>query len=152
MTRRTVVMGIGILVALFLFAELISLLLETNPPTISEPPWNSPQTRALAVRACFDCHSNETRWPWYSRVAPVSMLIVWDMVRGRNRLNFSSYRPGQPIGEGEGEGGRRGGNEFARVIDRGDMPPWYYLLLHPDAKLTDAEKQQLIQGLQASLQ
>ncbi len=155
MSRRRLVIGcIALPIVLFLLIQLIPVwLLETDPPTVSEPPWNSPQTRQLAQRACFDCHSNETEWPLYSRIAPVSWLVTFDVIRGRNRLNFSTYRAGQPIGEGEG--GRRGGregNEFTRVIQSGDMPPWYYLLLHPTAQLSDAEKQQLIQGLQATYQ
>ncbi len=150
---RRILLVIGVLVGLFILIQLIPVwLIQTNPPVTSEPPRNSPQTRALAQRACFDCHSNETQWPWYSRVAPVSWLVTFDTIRGRNHLNFSTWQAGQPVGEGEGEGRRgRGGNEMARVIQDGSMPPWYYLPLHPDAALTDAEKQQLIQGLQASL-
>ncbi len=63
----------------------------TNPPVAAEPAWASAQTRALAVRACFDCHSNETTWPWYSNVAPVSWLIQRDVDEGRRRLNFSEW-------------------------------------------------------------
>ena len=50
----------------------------TNPPVIAEPAWDSPQTRALFFRACADCHSNETKWPWYSTIAPASWLITRD--------------------------------------------------------------------------
>src|SRR5215216_1353338 len=62
-----------------------------NPPTTREPAWDDPTTRALAVRACFDCHSNETRWPWYSYVAPVSWLTQRDVDEGRRELNFSEW-------------------------------------------------------------
>ncbi len=152
MSMRGLVTGIIVLVGLFLLVSVPVWLLQTDPPTVSEPQWDSPETRVLAERACFDCHSNQTTWPWYSRIPPVSWLVTFDVIRGRNHLNFSTYQAGQPIGEGGREGGRGGGgNEMARVIQSGDMPPWYYLLLHPDANLTDAEKQQLIQGLQASL-
>jgi mono/diheme cytochrome c family protein len=116
----------------------------TNPPVVSEPKWDSPQTRALAVRACFDCHSNETKWPWYTNVAPVSWLIQNDVDGGRRRLNFSDW--GAPRG---GEGGNP--SEIVRTIQRGSMPPWFYLPPHPDANLTPAEKAQLIQGLQTTL-
>ncbi len=47
----------------------------TNPPIVEEPAWDSPQTRAVVKKACFDCHSNETVWPWYSNIAPLSWLI-----------------------------------------------------------------------------
>ena len=112
-----------------------------NPPVISEPAWDSPQTRALAQRACFDCHSNETTWPWYSYVAPVSWLIYNDAKEGRSRMNFSDWNRGfQPsIGEIVGE------------IQDGGMPPGKYLLMHPTARLSDAEKQALIAGFTNSL-
>jgi hypothetical protein len=110
----------------------------SNPPVVSEPQWDSPQTRALAERACFDCHSNQTKWPWYSYVAPVSWLVAHDVQEGRDRMNFSEWTPGQE-------------NETRRVISRGNMPPSQYLLMHPEARLTAAEKQALIDGLAASL-
>lgn len=112
----------------------------TNPPVVAEPQWDTPQTRELAVRACFDCHSNETSWPWYTNVAPVSWLTQRDVEEGRQRLNFSQW--GQR---------RQEMDEIAEVIYNGEMPPAQFLITHPEARLTDAEKQQLIQGLQASL-
>ena len=51
----------------------------TNPPVVAEPAWDSPETRAFAVTACFDCHSNQTVWPWYSNIAPVSWLVQRDV-------------------------------------------------------------------------
>ncbi len=119
----------------------------TNPPVVSEPKWDSPQTRALAVRACFDCHSNQTDWRWYTNIAPVSWLIQRDVDEGRRRLNFQDWNARR--GGGEGEGGR-GGNEMARTVERGSMPPWYYLPIHPEAVLSATEKQQLIDGLTAT--
>ncbi len=157
MSRRRVIFGlIGAVVLLFLLIQLIPVwLVESNPPVTSEPPWDSPRTRALAQRACFDCHSNQTTWPLYSRIAPVSWLITWDVVRGRDHLNWSEWntRGRRGGGEGEGrEGGRgEGEGDAASLVQRGEMPPWYYLTLHPDARLTDSEKQELIQGLQATM-
>jgi hypothetical protein len=108
----------------------------TNPPVRREPPWNAPETRELAVRACFDCHSNQTVWPWYSKVAPLSWLIWSDVTRGRKELNFSEWdRP------------QREARESAGTIRKGSMPPWYY----PWAKLNTAERQALIRGLEATL-
>ena len=63
----------------------------TNPASAKEPVWNSPQTRELIHRACFDCHSNETVWPWYSNVAPVSWLLQRDVNEGRSHLNFTEW-------------------------------------------------------------
>ncbi len=144
-------------IVLFLAIQLIPVwLLQKNPPVVAEPQWDSPQTRELAKRACFDCHSNETTWPAYTRIAPISWLATLDTVRGRRHLNFSEWGIAQSRGEGsefgEGdEGGGRGGGEIGEVIADGSMPPSLYLTTHPAARLTDAEKQQLIDGLQASL-
>ncbi len=114
----------------------------TNPPVTAEPKWDSPQTRALARRACFDCHSNETTWPWYSSIAPVSWLVQRDVDEGRSRLNFSEW----------GAAGKsREVREVGEVILEGEMPPAYYLLNHPEARLSTAEKQALAAGLAASL-
>jgi heme-binding protein len=112
----------------------------TNPPTRVEPPWDSAATRGLAVRACFDCHSNETVWPWYSHVAPLSWLTQRDVEKGRRKLNFSEWdRPQKEAGES------------AKTVRKGKMPPWFYSALHPDSRLAPAEVQALIQGLEATL-
>jgi hypothetical protein len=152
--------GVCLLLALQLVPTEVST---TNPPVVAEPPWDSAQTRALAVRACFDCHSNETQWPLYSRVAPVSLLVAHDVAEGRRALNFSEWgvsRTGEGEHEGEeGEAGERGedreggegADEVAEVIEDGEMPPASYVWLHPTAQLTPAEKQQLIEGFIKSL-
>jgi hypothetical protein len=108
----------------------------TNPPVVKEPAWDSPQTRALAKRACFDCHSNETTWPWYSHVAPVSWLVQDDVDGGRHHLNFSEWDKPQ-----------RHAHDAAEEIENGDMPIWFYVPLHPAAKLSAEEKAALIAGL-----
>ncbi len=131
-----------IVVAVLIVIQIPPLLLETNPPVVAEPKWDSPQTRALAQRACFDCHSNETVWPWYSRIAPPSWLVALDVFRGRRHLNFSEW--------GMASGETRGMSDAIRQIQRGAMPPGSYLPLHPSADLSTAEKQQLIDGLNAS--
>lgn len=124
-----VVIGLGI--------QLIPLPGRGNNPAVtSEPPWDSPQTRALAKRACFDCHSNETVWPWYSYVAPVSFLVYNDTMEGRRRMNFSEWNRGFQPGLGE----------ILEQLQEGEMPPAIYLPLHPTARLNAEEKQQLIAG------
>ena len=139
-------------VAALLAIQLVPVwALQTNPPVVSEPNWAGPQTRALAQRACFDCHSNETVWPWYSRVAPVSWLVTLNTLRGRRSLNFSEWSSVAALSGSEGFGGRRGVREIGEKISSGEMPPADYVWQHPAAQLTDAEKQQLIAGLQASL-
>ena len=127
--------------ALFLLAQAVPYgRSHTNPPTTAEPSWNSPQTRELAARACFDCHSNLTTWPWYSNVAPVSWLTQRDVDGGRSALNFSEWDKPQD-----------GAGDVAEAISGGSMPPWFYPLMHPKAKLSHADKQRLIAGLAATL-
>ena len=109
-----------------------------NAAVVAEPNWDSPRTRELAKRACFDCHSNETTWPWYSNVAPASWLIQSDVDEGRRALNFSEW------------GGRDEAREAAETVREGEMPPSYYTWLHGTAKLSDAEKDELIQGFLAT--
>lgn len=132
-TRWAVLIGAVLLVVIQL---LPSGRDHTNPPARTDPPWNAPETRELAVRACFDCHSNQTVWPWYSKVAPISWLVQSDVVRGRKELNFSEWdRP------------QREARESASTVRKGSMPPWYY----PWAKLNAAEREALIRGLDATL-
>jgi hypothetical protein len=146
-----------------LFAGVVCMLLiillqmipyghnHTNPPTVQEPAWDSPETRALAVRACFDCHSNDTNWQWYTNIAPFSWLVQRDVDEGRESLNFSEW--GMAGGGGEDEEGEEGevAEEVGEVLMEGEMPPAQYLLIHPEARLTDAEKQALELGLAKSL-
>lgn len=129
---------LGSVVAALLLIQLVPFGRDhTNPPAVKEPAWDSPQTRALAKRACFNCHSHETTWPWYSSVAPVSWLTQRDVNGGRQHLNFSLWN--QP---------QRHAGHVVEEIQTGDMPPWFYLPMHPEAKLTDAEKAALIAGFQ----
>jgi mono/diheme cytochrome c family protein len=97
--RWTVVAAAAL--ALFAVAQVVPYgHSRKNPPVVKEPAWDSPATRALAKQACFDCHSNETEWPMYSRVAPVSWLIQYDVDEGRAVLNFSEWhRPQEEASE-----------------------------------------------------
>lgn len=107
-----------------------------NPPVIQEPSWDRPETRLLAKRACFDCHSNETRWPPYANHTPVAWLIQRDVKQGRHALNFSEWD--RPQGEAQNVG---------RVVMNGEMPPKFYVLMHPEARLTPSERAALVSGL-----
>ena len=136
MKKVIIFLGIG-LIALLILIQLVPFGRQhTNPAVIQEPNWDSPQTRELTKRACFDCHSNETIWPWYSNIAPVSWLIQNDVLEGRSKLNFSEW------GRGEMEV-----DEIGELIQSGEMPPSYFIMLHPEAKLTAAEQEALIRGL-----
>ena len=94
-----------------------------------------PEVEAIMRKACFDCHSNETRWPIYTRIAPGSWLMARDIHNGRNHMNFSKWADSD-------EDERQDDLEnCAEQVESGAMPPWFYIVpLHPDAKLSDADK------------
>jgi mono/diheme cytochrome c family protein len=139
--KKIILIVLGVAIVLFIIAQVIPLPLRGhNPPVTAEPQWDSPQTRALAKRACFDCHSNETVWPWYGYVAPVSWLLYRDVTEGRSNLNFSEWSNTQTAAL-----------EASEQVLSGEMPPWFYLPLHPTARLTPEERQQLATGLNNSL-
>ncbi len=112
----------------------------TNPPVRAEPQWDSARTRELAVRACFDCHSNETVWPWYTNIVPVAFMLRNHVNEGRSKLNFSEFDLPQEDAE-----------DAAEMVSSGKMPERSYLPMHPEARLTAQEKQELINGLLATL-
>jgi mono/diheme cytochrome c family protein len=131
-------------IAVLMFAAVIQFLpfdgAQNNPASVTEPAWDSPRTRALAVRACFDCHSNQTRWPAYARLAPASWLIEYDVNKGRAELNFSEWdRPQEEAT-----------NAAAAVRER-EMPPLAYRVMHRGARLTMEERNALARGLFATL-
>ena len=105
----------------------------SNPPVTAEVP-APPETRAVLRRACYDCHSHETVWPWYSRVAPVSWLVARDVRKGRAELNFSTwdqYTTKQQV--------KRLKESWEEVAE-GEMPPWFYLPAHRDAVLSAEDR------------
>lgn len=141
MSKKILKWGVLSIIGLFVIIQLVPYgRAHSNPPVRMEPQWDSAQTRELAMRACFDCHSNETVWPWYSNVAPVSWLVQSDVDEARGMMNFSEWDRPQKKAE-----------EAAEQIQKGEMPLWYYVPLHPLAKLSAAEKQALIHGLRATI-
>jgi hypothetical protein len=129
MTRsRLALIALGVLVAI----QWIPLP-RTNPPVegaLQAPP----AVQAILDRSCADCHSHATKWPWYAYVAPVSWLVVYDTHEGREHLNFSkwdSYPPKRQAKEIR---------EMWKEVDEGEMPTAPYLWMHPDARLSDADK------------
>lgn len=110
----------------------------TNPPVVGEPTWDSPRTKELFNNACANCHSYQTTYPWYSKVAPISWLIASDVDEGREHFNVSAW----------GVQKKNKGDDAAKELREGDMPPWFYLPAHPEARLTDVEKKELINGLE----
>lgn len=126
------------LVVLFIMIQFIPYGRDhENPKVIAEPKWDSPKTRELFMKACVDCHSNETKWPAYSNVAPISWMVYNHVVEGREHFNISAW----------GYQKKNEGEDAAEEVEEGEMPLASYLLAHPEAKLSDAETKTLIEGL-----
>jgi hypothetical protein len=129
--------GLAALASAFLLAQSVQPD-RTNPPAnpaasfeaVAKPPHD---VAAAIGRACHDCHSNQTAWPWYSRIAPVSWMIAADVRGGRAKLNFSEWNIYGP------EMTRIKLAESCRKVTNGDMPPHYYRPFHSESKLTPAE-------------
>ena len=103
---------------------------ESSFEAVARPP---AEVASLVNRACRDCHSNETVWPWYSKVAPVSWLVAKDVQEGRNHLNFSEWGRLGP------EMARSRLREVCEQVRGNEMPLWYYVPLHPTARLSQTE-------------
>jgi mono/diheme cytochrome c family protein len=110
-----------------------------NPPVTAEPPWVGAETRALFYAACGDCHSNETTWPWYSYVAPVSWLLAHDVEEAREHFNVSEW--GRE---------KQDADEAAEMLEEGEMPLLLYWLTHGSARLSDEDEATLLEGLEAT--
>jgi len=137
---RTVAIGVPVL---FLLIQAVPYGRDhDNPPVVREPPWADAETRTLAKRACFDCHSNETVWPAYSNVAPISWLVRHDVTEGRGELNFSDWKGGARKKERP--------KEIRKAIEKGEMPPFAYTLTHPAARLGAEDRGRLVEGLVAT--
>jgi hypothetical protein len=133
---KTKILKITLLLLLGAFVVIqFFVVSHTNPPILQEPRWDSPKTRDYAKRACFDCHSNETVYPWYSYVAPVSWITKNHVTKGREKVNFSESTREQEA------------DECAETVINGTMPTKDYLLIHADARLSKAETDQFIIGL-----
>lgn len=113
----------------------------TNPPVTGEPQWANAQTRDLMVSSCFACHSNEVDYPAYASIAPLSWAVQRHVDEGRDAVNYSEFSSDP-----------RDADETVDVVAEGEMPPPFYTRFgrHPEAKLTDPQLQQLIEGLRAT--
>jgi len=111
----------------------------TAPPAGSDIAAPLPVESVLR-RACYDCHSSQTEWPWYSQIAPLSWLIDREVREGRRRLNFSDW------GDYASDPGTAALklDQIATRVTAGDMAPWYYCWLHPEARLTPDERELLV--------
>jgi len=125
------------LAVLLVVAQVIRPRL-TNPPVDPAKELRAPEPVAsILARSCNDCHSSRTIWPWYSQVAPASWLLADDVKDGRKELNFSEWATFTP---------RRAAHKLEEVceqVEKDEMPKWFYVPLHPTAKLSDADRKTL---------
>ena len=134
---------VAVVIAVLLVGIQLIPVAHSNPPATKEPQWDSPETRALFMRACGDCHSNESKWPAYSYVAPASWFVANHVKDGRFELNVSEFNvPANRL--------PRLLRNTEQSITRADMPLPSYLWIHPEAKLSEADKTTLINGIKAS--
>lgn len=124
--------AIGIILAALLLIQFIPVTRD-NPPVTAE--FGGPsEVKDIFKKSCYDCHSNETVWPWYSRVAPVSWLVTSDVNESRENLNFSEWgtytsKKQVKLAESIGE-----------EVKEGEMPLMIYLIMHSSAELDDIQK------------
>ena len=141
MTKRQLALRIvAALIVVFGLSQLVPYgRAHSNPPATQPVKWDSPATAKLFSGACADCHSNLTTWKWYSNVAPASWLVQRDVDEGRNNFNVSEWNKPQP--------------DLAQLVDAirgGGMPPIQYKILHPKSRLSSAQRDALIRGLEAT--
>ncbi len=130
---RSVVVGLGVV---FLALQFVPVD-RVNPPVglnVDAPG----EVEAVLRRSCYDCHSHETRWPWYSRVAPLSWWIAEHVEHGRGDLNFSQWPVFDFVEQGIAL------EDIEQQILKGEMPLSSYLILHPEARLSDEDRQRLL--------
>ena len=111
---------------------------ERSNPSDRSQPATPPEVERILQRACYDCHSNETRWPWYARVAPLSFLLTSDVREGRKQLNFSTWNRYDERRK------TRKLKEIVKEVQEGHMPPWYYVPVHREAELSSTERDAIV--------
>jgi hypothetical protein len=133
--KRALVTGFAALVVAFVAIQFVPVDTE-NPPVEADIDTPS-EVKAILRRSCYDCHSNETRWPWYSRVAPFSWLVSYDVAEGREELNFSTWSKLSTREQVERM------EESWETVSEGEMPLWYYLPAHPEARISASDRDAL---------
>lgn len=120
----------------------------TNPPVKTDfvATLNPPAKIAdMFHAACYDCHSNQTRWPWYSHVAPMSWQILQDVNDGRDALNLSEWPADNPKSEWKRM------EDMSELVGDSEMPIKKYTLIHADARLTADQRKELTDWLDAQV-
>jgi hypothetical protein len=130
--KKRVLLSFAILVGLGIVIQFVPVD-RSNPPVVAD--LSAPPAVKQVLRAsCYDCHSNETRWPWYSRVAPMSWLVAHDVEEARGHFNFSDWGTYEPKKQ------ERVAAKMWEEVNGGDMPLPMYLIAHADARLTDDDR------------
>jgi Haem-binding domain len=132
-----------------LAAGLALVLAQAVPVDRSNPPVQGEvaapaEVRAILRRACYDCQSNETVWPWYGHVAPVSWLLARDVREGRKEVNFSVFN------QYAEKRRQRKWVEIPEQVEKGEMPPWFYTAVHPEGRLSEADRAALLRWARES--
>ncbi len=131
------------LLAVFLIAWGLTLPRATSGRPILTGAQVGPVVLAILQRSCADCHSDTTRYPWYSYVAPSSFLVAWDISGGRRHMNLSHWDEYPVVRR------MRLLSEMANQVKDGEMPLWQYTLIHRDAKLLPADVDAIFQWTQS---
>jgi cytochrome c551/c552 len=132
---------ISVLALLSVLAAAQLVQPETRNPEVNPARrlWNDrgldPRVATIAQRACGNCHSYETKWPWYSKFSPVSWFLVRHVEQGRAKLNFDEWSPAAAADQLE---------ETYDSVAKNKMPPWSYLLMHPEARLSQVDRDLLL--------
>jgi len=127
-SAKKVLLAVG---AIFLILQLIPVE-KTNPPVTGKIVTDA-AVEGILKKSCYDCHSNETQWPWYASIAPVSFLVAHDVEEGREHLNFSRWQSYSP------EKQRNLISEMLEEVEKGEMPLYIYTLMHGDAEISETD-------------
>lgn len=127
--------GMKVLVGVVVVFGLMQLVpIDRSNPPVDGPLQAPPEVAKILERSCNDCHSHQSRWPWYGYVAPVSWLLWRDINEGREHMNFSTWQ------RYDAKRQAKKLKEIWEEVDEGEMPMAIYLVMHSDAKLTAADK------------
>ena len=136
--------GLTVVAVLFIIIQFVPVQRNTKEnyqssfSIISDSPIKAEVT-AMLQTACWDCHSNQTVYPWYNKIAPISWYLARHINNGKKHLNFDNWNDYDLAKRAHK------GEEIIEVIEENEMPLFSYTLLHPDAKLSEEQKEILIQ-------
>ncbi len=130
-----------VVIVIFIAIQFIPVKRD-NPPVKSDIPAPA-DVKAILHRACYNCHSNETKWPWYSHVAPASWLVTSDVHEARSHMDWSDWN------QYDAEDQHDFIEHIWKLVNSGDMPLWYYKIAHPESKLTVEDKMKIKNWVQS---